>query len=67
MAYSMLIARVYPYQSNRDCKPFRTTQALEHYVGTSVPPSKIVLATPLYVRAFENTDDLGKLFSGSAR
>ena len=41
-----------------------TAQALDHYFGTGATKDKMVLGIPLYGRGFENTDGLGKSYSG---
>ena len=37
---------------------------MEHYISQGVRPDKIVVGMPLYGRAFENTDGLGRPYSG---
>lgn len=57
-------ANLQPSQENPPSTPFSTTVAVEAYVGQGVRPDKIVLGMPLYGRAFENTDGLGRPFQG---
>jgi chitinase len=57
-------ANLKPSKGNSGATPFNTEDAVEHYRRQSVAASKIVLGMPLYGRAFENTDGLGKQFSG---
>ncbi|CCU76949.1 endochitinase class V/CH18 chitinase [Blumeria hordei DH14] len=57
-------SNLYPSQDCPAATPFNTAQALQYYVSQGVCPSRIVLGMPLYGRAFENTDGLGKSYLG---
>lgn len=57
-------ANIYPSGDNKATTPFSTTAALDFYTRSGVRPDKVVLGMPLYGRAFENTDGLGKTFQG---
>ncbi|KAG7128383.1 Endochitinase 1 like protein [Verticillium longisporum] len=57
-------ANLYPNPGNPAATPFSTNAALTDYLAAGVPSSKIVMGMPIYGRAFENTDGLGRPFSG---
>ena len=44
-----------------------TDKALKYYTANGATPSKINLGIPLYGRAFENTDGIGKPYSGVSK
>jgi len=57
-------ANIYPSRSNPASTPFNTEDAVNHYMAQGVYGHNIVLGMPLYGRAFEGTDGLGRGYSG---
>lgn len=57
-------ANLFPNPNNPASTPFSTVVALDYYTGQGVASHKLVLGMPIYGRAFENTDGLGKPFQG---
>jgi chitinase len=57
-------ANIKPSRSNPKSTPFNTEQAIEYYKKQGIAANKIVVGMPLYGRAFENTDGLGRPFQG---
>jgi chitinase len=49
---------------NLEATKFNTQTAVDDYIKRGIDPSKIVIGIPLYGRAFENTDGLGRSFGG---
>ncbi|KAG9241007.1 glycoside hydrolase family 18 protein [Calycina marina] len=57
-------ANLFPSRQTPSTTPFNTADAVNHYRSKNISGSKIVVGMPLYGRAFENTDGLGKPYHG---
>jgi chitinase len=57
-------ANIHASKQNPSATPFNTEQAVEHYEKQGVHKSKIVVGMPLYGRSFQNTEGIGKPYSG---
>lgn len=57
-------ANLYPNPANPTATKFSTQAALDDYLAAGAPASKIVLGMPIYGRAFEATDGIGRNYTG---
>lgn len=57
-------ANIFPSKENPASTPFSADVAVQYYIRQGIDASKIVLGMPLYGRAFEGTEGLGKPFAG---
>jgi len=57
-------ANLFPCSKCPECTPFSTAAAVHYYKCHGVAGDKIVIGMPLYGRAFENTDGMGRPYSG---
>lgn len=57
-------ANLFPSTTNPTSTPFSSSAAITYYASQGIPKSKIVLGMPIYGRAFEGTEGLGKPFTG---
>ncbi|EGY23441.1 chitinase [Verticillium dahliae VdLs.17] len=63
-SYAAHQANLYPNSMNKTTTPFSTDEAITGYLKAGVPASQIALGMPTYGRAFQNTNGLGRPFSG---
>jgi len=55
-------ANLYPSADNLLSTPFSTDAAIRDYIKAGVPINKITLSMPLYSRAFQQMNGMGKRF-----
>ncbi|RYP54961.1 hypothetical protein DL768_000277 [Monosporascus sp. mg162] len=57
-------ANLFANSENPKSTPFSTDSAVQYYLEQGIRPDKVLLGLPLYGRAFQNTEGLGRPYSG---
>ncbi|RYP23097.1 hypothetical protein DL765_001352 [Monosporascus sp. GIB2] len=57
-------ANLFDNSENPKSTPFSTDSAVQYYLEQGIRPDKVLLGLPLYGRAFQNTEGLGRPYSG---
>ncbi|RYO79945.1 hypothetical protein DL766_009076 [Monosporascus sp. MC13-8B] len=57
-------ANPFANSENPKSTPFSTDSAVQYYLEQGIRPHKVLLGLPLYGRAFQDTEGLGRLYSG---